>query len=347
MNSFRFAHIDYLYLLLLIPVLLLLFWILNRAHRNRLAGWMNPVLFAKLIPLATPVKRWVKLSLILLAYACVILALARPQYGSKLTDVKRQGVEVVLAVDVSNSMLAEDIQPNRLANAKRAISRLIDELENDKIGLIVFAGEAYVQLPITTDLGAAKLFLSSVNTEIVPRQGTSIGAAINLASRSFSPEADKSKAVIILTDGENHEEGAIEAAQAAVEKDITVHTIGMGLPQGAPIPIINQFGQKDYRTDHEGTVIVSKLNETMLQEVAMAGNGIYIRANNSRTGLNALFDEINSMDKQEMESRIYSDYEEQFQYPIAIAVILLLIEFVVLYRKNKWLSKMKLVGPAN
>lgn len=305
---------------------------------------MNAQQVPILIPYLSGFKPLLKYSLMLLSLAAIVFALAKPQFGSKLTEVKRKGVEIMIALDVSNSMLAEDIQPNRLANAKRAISRMIDRMENDQIGLIVFAGEAYVQLPITTDYSAAELFLASVNTEIVPRQGTSVGAAIQLAARSFSPEAEKSKAIIVLTDGENHEEGALEAARAAAEKGITVHTIGMGLPQGAPIPVMTQFGQKDFRRDHEGHVIVSKLNETMLQEISMIGKGVYIRANNARTGLDELFREINQMDKQEMEARLYAEYEDHFQYPVALAIILLVIEFFILYRKNRWLSKLNWYG---
>lgn len=344
MDSFRFGHSEYLILLLIIPALAALFFFSNWRTKRSLNKWLNVRLQPILLPLSSGFRKLLKTSLLLLALVFVIIAIARPQFGSKLTDIHRQGVEIVLAIDVSNSMLAEDIQPNRLANAKRAISRLIDRLENDKIGLIVFAGDAYVQLPITTDFGAAKLFLSSVNTNIVPRQGTSIGAAINLASRSFSPEADKSKAVIVITDGENHEEGAIEAAKAAAEKGVTVHTIGMGLPQGAPIPVLTPNGQKDYRKDHEGNVVVSKLDERMLQEIAMTGNGIYIRANNTRTGLDALFDEINKMEKQELEAKVYSEYEEQFQYPLALAILFLIMEFFILSRKNRWFSRIKLYG---
>jgi len=342
MNSFRFEHIEYLYLLLLIPVLLIVYWFVQRQRKQKLDIWMNQNHQQTLLPLASSLRRFLKFFISVIAFSAIVFALARPQFGSKLTDVKRQGVEIIIALDVSNSMLAEDIQPNRLANAKRAISRLIDQLENDKIGLIVFAGDAYIQLPITTDFGAAKLFLASVNTEIVPRQGTSIAAAIKLASRSFSPEAEKSKVIIILTDGEDHEKGAIDAASAAAEKGIVVHTIGMGLAKGAPIPIINQYGQKDYRKDYDGNVVVSKLDEKMLQEIALAGKGIYIRTSNSKPALNTLFAEINKMEKQEIDARVYSEYEEQFQFPIAIAILLLLGEFFILSRKNRWLSQLKI-----
>ena len=342
MNSFRFAHTEYLLLLLLVPVILVIFWFMQRNAKKNLALWMNENHKKTIIPLASETRKAFKLIVLLLAFSAIIFALAKPQFGSKLTDIKRQGIEVMIALDVSNSMLAEDIQPNRLANAKRAISRLIDQLENDKIGLIVFAGDAYIQLPITTDFGAAKLFLSSVNTNIVPRQGTSISAAIKLASKSFSPMADMSKTLIILTDGEDHEEGALEAARAASEEGITIHTIGMGLVKGAPIPLLNSSGQKDYRKDYDGNVVVSKLDEKMLQEIAMAGKGIYIRSSNSRSALNTLFAEINKMEKQEIEAKVYSEYEEQFQLPIALAIILLLAEFFILSRKNRWLSQLRI-----
>jgi len=342
MESFRFENTDFLYGLLVLPVLAAVYIYSTYRSSRKLSRWGDKSLISLLMPLSSTAKRNWKFILFLLALTSLSIALARPQFGSKLNEVKRKGVEIMIGLDVSNSMLAEDIMPSRLENAKRAISKLVDELENDKIGLVVFAGDAYIQLPMTTDFGAAKLFLSSVNTQIVPRQGTSIGSAINLAARSFTPEADKSRAIIIITDGENHEEGAIEAARAAAEKDIVVHTIGMGLAKGAPIPVYNQYGQQDFRKDHEGNVIVSKLNENLLREVASAGNGIYIRANTANTGLKTLFDEINKMDKQEIEARVYSEYEEQFQYPVFLAIFLLVLELILLERKNKWIRKLRI-----
>lgn len=342
MESFRFENTVFLWALLLIPLLAGLYWLAQFRSRKKLLKWGDEHLISSLMPLASrPKKNW-KFIIYLLALTSVIFVIARPQFGSKLTETKRKGVELMIGLDVSNSMLAEDIQPNRLESAKRAISKLVEELENDKIGLVVFAGDAYIQLPMTTDFGAAKLFLSSVNTQIVPRQGTSIGAAIDLAAKSFTPEADKSKAIIIITDGENHEEGAIESAKAAMEKDIVVHTIGMGLAKGAPIPVLTQYGQKDFRKDHEGNVIVSKLDENLLREVASAGNGIYIRASTANAGLKTLFDEINKMEKQEIEARVYSEYEEQFQYIVVLAIFLLVLELIILERKNRWLRKMRI-----
>jgi Ca-activated chloride channel family protein len=279
----------------------------------------------------------------MLALVFFIGGLARPQFGSKLKKVKREGVELIIALDVSNSMMAEDIQPNRLERAKRAISRLVDRLKDDKIGLIVFAGDAYTQLPITSDYNSAKLFLNSVSTQIVPKQGTAIGTAINLGIRSFTPNGEANKAIIVITDGENHEDDALEASQRAESEGIIVHTIGMGLPSGSPIPVLRN-GQTDYLKDRDGKVVVTKLNEQMLEQIAAAGSGIYVRANNAQVGLNALFDEINKMEKQEMDTRVYSEYDDQFQYFFAIGLLLLFLEFLVLERKNKYLIHVKLFG---
>jgi Ca-activated chloride channel family protein len=283
----------------------------------------------------------IKFLLAMLALAALIFGIARPQFGSKLREIKREGVEIIIALDVSNSMMAEDIQPNRLERAKQAIAKMVDRLVNDKIGLIVFAGDAYIQIPITSDYVSAKLFLNTISTDIVPKQGTAIGSAIALGSKSFTPQEESSKALIIITDGENHEDNAIDAAKAASEKGIRVHTIGIGLPKGAPIPVYNG-GQKNYLKDNSGETVISKLDEGMLQQIAAAGEGVYIRSTDTRVGLDKLFDEISKMEKQEMEARIYSDYDERFQYLFAIGLFFLLLEFLILERKNKWLSKIKL-----
>ncbi len=277
----------------------------------------------------------------MLSLASFIIGMARPQFGSKLKTVKREGVELIIAIDVSNSMMDEDIEPNRLERAKMAISRLIDRLNDDRIGLIVFAGDAYTQLPITSDYNSAKLFLNSISTQIVPKQGTAIGAAINLGMRSFTPSSQANKAIIVITDGENHEDDAVLSAQNATKEGIIVHAIGMGLPQGSPIPVVS-YGQQDYLKDRSGNVVITKLNEPMLEQIVTAGNGIYVRANNAQIGLDNLFDEINKMQKSEMEMRIYSEYDDQFQYLFAIGLFLLLFEFVVLERKNKYLKNINL-----
>ncbi len=343
MEMFRFANIEYLYVLLILPVFIILFWLTRRSRRKALESFAQMETLSVLMPNVSNSRPVIKFIIWLFVIASVIIAVARPQFGSKLKTIKREGVELIIALDVSNSMLAEDIQPNRLERAKRAISRLVDNLGDDKIGLIVFAGDAYTQLPITTDYPSAKLFLNSVNTEIVPRQGTAIGAAIELGTSSFSPQFEGNKAIVIITDGENHEDDAIGAATASTERGIIVHTIGMGLPQGGPIPIYRN-GQKDYRKDKKGNVVVTKLNESMLQQIAAAGEGIYVRANNAQVGLNTLFNEINKMEEAEMESRVYSEYEEQFQWFLALALFLILIDFLILERKNKYLKNVRLFG---
>lgn len=342
MDMFRFANPEYLYGLALIPVFIILYILSRRARRKAIIKFGSPELMADLMPnVSTALPRF-KFSILMVVMALLIVAVARPQFGSKLQTDKRKGVEIMIALDVSNSMMAEDIQPNRLERAKRAIVRLTERLNNDKIGLIVFAGDAYTQIPITQDYSSAKLFLNSINTSIVPRQGTAIGSAIDLGMKSFTPESEISKAMIIITDGENHEDNATEMATLAAESGIVVHTIGMGLPKGSPIPIQTRNGQPDFQRDNDGNIVVTKLNETMLQEISAAGEGIYVRANNAEVGLNRIFDEINAMDKQELETRVYSDYNDQFHYFVLIAFILLFIEFFISERKSKLSRKMKL-----
>ncbi|HYQ55906.1 MAG TPA: VWA domain-containing protein [Draconibacterium sp.] len=343
MEMFRFGNIEYLWGLLIIP-LLALFFVWSRISRRRaLKRFGQQEILGQLMPYSSSNRPIFKFIILMLALAFFIVGIARPQFGSKLKTEKREGVELMIALDVSNSMMAEDIQPNRLERAKRAISRLVDRLKDDKIGLIVFAGDAYTQLPITSDYNSAKLFLNSVNTQIVPKQGTAIGAAIDLARKSFTPNGEANKAIVIITDGENHEDDALASAKEAMEEGAIIHTIGMGLPSGSPIPVLVN-GQSDYLKDREGNVVVTKLNEQMLEQIAAAGGGIYVRANNAQVGLNALFDEINKMEKQEMETRTYSEYDDQFQYFFAVGLFLLLLEFVILERKNKYLKRIKLFG---
>jgi Ca-activated chloride channel family protein len=271
----------------------------------------------------------------------MISALAQPQFGSKLQTSKRKGVEIIIALDVSNSMMAEDIKPNRLERAKRAIAKLTERLQDDKLGLIIFAGQAYIQLPITTDYTSAKLFLDAITTSSVPLQGTAIGAAVNMGSKSFSPDFEGSKAIIVITDGENHEDDAAGAAKAANEAGIIVHTIGMGLPQGAPIPVGSE-GSKDYMKDKSNQIVVTKLDEGMLTQIASAGGGSYIRANNAEVGLNNLFNEIEKMEKTEINSRQYSEYNDQFPFFLSIALALIFLDFMILERKNKYFRNFRL-----
>jgi len=343
MESFRFAHPEYFYTLLVIPVFFVLFIISIIIRRRSIQRFGDSDLLIQLMPSVSNSRPIIKFLTWMVILSFIITALAQPQFGSKLQTSKRKGAEIIIALDVSNSMMAEDIKPNRLERAKRAIAQLTERLRNDKLGLIVFAGQAYVQLPITTDYTSAKLFLNAITTNTVPLQGTAIGAAINMAVKSFSPNFEGSKAIIVITDGENHEDDAIGAAKAASEDKIIVHTIGMGLPQGAPIPM-GPEGSKDYMKDKSNNIIVTKLDENMLTKIAAAGGGTYIRANNAEVGLNNLFNEIEKMEKTEINSREYSEYNDQFPLFLFIGLALILLDFMILERKNKWLRNFRLFG---
>ena len=339
---FKFGNPEILYGLIIIPVLLLLFIIAVYNKKRALRKYGDFGVIQQLMPLRSKARPVLKFIFVILAVAALIFTAADPQFGSKLEKVKRKGVEIVIALDVSNSMMAEDIEPNRLERAKRSISRLIDRLKNDKIGLIVFAGDAYVQVPVTTDYSAIKMYLSTINTDIVPRQGTAIGSAIDLAVRSFDSKSELEKALIIITDGENHQGNAVEAAEKARKEGIKIHTIGMGSVEGAPIPVKKQNGQVVYQKDNQGNTVVSKLDPEMLRKIAAEGEGKYTRANNARSGLNAIFNAISKMTQKEIESKVYTDYEHRFQYLLGLALFLLFIDIVLLNKKNKKFLKFNL-----
>jgi Ca-activated chloride channel family protein len=268
--------------------------------------------------------------------------MADPQLGSKTEEVKRKGADLMILLDVSNSMLAQDLAPNRLENAKQAIAQLIDKMHDDRIGIIVFAGQAYIQLPITTDYSAAKLFLNTINTNIVPTQGTAIGAAIDLGMQSFDFKNGTGKAMIIITDGENHEDNAVEAATQAKNKGVNVNVVGVGSADGAPIPIYKDGQPAGFHTDSVGKPVVSKLNEDMCKDIAAAGSGVYVRANNSNSGLSIVMDQIGKVQRKMYDSKTYKDYEDRFQFFLAITLVLLVTEFFISNRKNMRLSGLKL-----
>ncbi len=336
---FRFGHPEYLYLLLLIPALAFIQLLFLIQKKKALKRFGTPNLVEHLMPDVSKFRPVIKFYLLLMALMALIFTLAAPQFGTRLQTIQRQGIELIVALDVSNSMNAQDIEPSRLERAKQAISRLTDRLVNDRLGLIVFAGQAYTQLPITSDYASAKMFLSNINTEIVPTQGTAIGAAINLAVQSFSQQEDVNRAIIVITDGENHEDDAMGAAQQAAELGIKIYTVGMGSPRGGPIPT---GGSGNFLRDREGNVVITRLDENMLQQIATAGDGEYISANNIRAGINNLMSELSDLEKSEFESKVYTDFEDQFQYIALIALLLLLIDFVILERKNKFLKKIDL-----
>ena len=336
---FRFEHPDYLYLLFILPVLLILFLYSMYIKKRNLKRFGNMKVIRGLMPDIALKKQYLKFWLLFAAVALFIIVIAGPQFGSKLETVKKQGIEVMICLDVSNSMLSTDINPSRLDKSKQILSRLIDNLNNDKIGLIVFAGDAFIQLPITSDYVSAKMFLSSINPAMVPTQGTAIGAAINLAIRSFTPNENSEKTIVLITDGENHEDDAMGAAKAAAEKGITVNVLGVGSVQGGPIPIPRSNG---FQRDNEGNMIITKLNEAMCQEIAAAGNGMYARTDNTNNALKALQSDLDKMSKSEVESKVYSSYDEKYQIPAWILLFILVLEFFILDRRNRVFSKIKL-----
>jgi Ca-activated chloride channel family protein len=340
---FQFANPDYLYLLGLIPLIFLAFVLVMIMKRRRLNRLGEPGIFMTLIPDRSIGRQYIKMSVLLLVAGFIILALSRPQLGSKLEKGERKGIDLFICLDVSNSMMAQDIQPDRLSRAKNAVSKMIDELKNDRIGIVIFAGKSYLQLPITTDYAAAKLFVSTITPDLVPTQGTAIGDAINMAVESFD-ENKHSKAIILITDGENFEDDPVEAAKKANEKGIKVFTVGMGLPEGAPIPVYRNGQQAGFKQDQSGGTVITKLNDEVLQQISASGGGAYVRANNTQSSLDKIFKEINGMQKTEFEAKIFADYEERFQYFLVIALIFLVLEILVLERRNKWLGKIKLFG---
>ncbi len=336
---FKFAQPEYLYLLLTLPVLWL-FYIYSLITKNRrLTKLGSKFMLKQLIPNSSHWRPRVKFYLLLLVVGLFILMLARPQFATKSETVNRQGVELIVAIDVSNSMLANDVLPNRMEASKRLLNRLIDELQNDKVGLIVFAGDAFVQMPITTDVLSAKMFLNSINTGIVPVQGTSITAALQLSANSFGPVNEAERAIILITDVENHEDDPIVIANELFKNGITTHVLGVGTPQGSAIPLPNS---NDFWRDNQGDVVVTKLNEQLGNEIAQAGGGLYIRVDNTNTALRAIKAQIETMSKAEMETKIYSGFQDYFRYLAWCILLLIMIEMALLERKNPYFRNFKL-----
>ncbi|MBL7923008.1 MAG: VWA domain-containing protein [Bacteroidia bacterium] len=344
---FKLDNPQMIYLFALVPLLFFLYYRMRRWKKRAIRQFGDPGLVRKLYPSVSISRPGLKFTLALLAMIALVAGLCGPLIGSRLEEVKRKGADIIIALDVSNSMLAEDIKPNRLGRAKQALNRLIDRLEGNRIGIVVFAGEAYVQLPITTDYNAAKMFIESINTEMVPTQGTAIGAAIDLARNSFTDTTRKHSAIIVMTDGENHEDDAVEAAKNAADAGVKVFTIGMGSAEGGPIPVHSNGAVVGFKQDNSGSTVVTKLNPVMLSEVASAGNGRFIRATNSDDGISLVLKELNALDKKEFKAKMYTDYENQFQYFIGLALMLMLVEFLLGEMKSKWIAQLNLFQVKN
>lgn len=323
-----FANDGYLWLLLLVPVIPIVYGILCSLRRRRVRRFGDESLVKKLMPHYSPAKGWTRVILFTLAFAFFVVGISRPRIGAKLSERETKGAEIMICLDVSNSMLAQDYSPNRLERAKLAINKLVDKLEGDRLGLIVFAGSSFVQLPITADYVSAKMFLGSINTGSVPVQGTAMGDAIATAARSFSIQSEKSRAIILITDGENHEDDPVEAAKAAYEAGIKVYTVGVGSLRGQPIPV-----EGGLKKDKDGNIVVTRLDEETLQKVAGAGGGAYVHAGNEEFGLNPIIDDIRKMEDEVFQSVVFEEYDEQYMYFLAMALVLLIIEMLVGDRK--------------
>lgn len=335
----RFENIELLYAFAVIPLLLIVYIIFRTTRRKMLKRIGERELINRLFPETSSTKSIFKFFLMIFAVSFVIIAMANPQLGTRLEEVKREGIEVIIAVDVSNSMLAEDVRPNRLERAKRSINRLLDNLVEDKIGLIVFAGKSYLQLPLTTDFAAARLIVSTISTDMVGTQGTAIGSAIDLALEAFSEDVTKSRALIIMTDGENHEDDAIGAAKRAKEQNVVIYTIGVGNTEGAPIPIYQGNRIVGYMKDKQGENVITRLDAAVLQAIALETGGEFFRSDiGTDVELTELVERVSKMDKQEFESKIFTNYESRFQIFIAIAMFFLILELIFSDKRNKFLA---------
>ncbi len=326
----QFANIEYLLLLLLIPFFFVFYALSLAIKKKRMSKFGDYALVRKLMPTVSTGRGWAKVTLFSIAFFFFTIGLSRPQLGARVKEHESRGVELMIALDVSNSMLAEDYAPNRLERAKLAISRLVDRMKDDRIGLIVFAGESFVQLPITTDYVSAKIFLNTINTSSVPVQGTALADAIRTGIKSFSLDSENSRAIVIITDGENHEEDPIEAAKLAYENGIRVFAIGVGSSEGKPIPMENG----ELLKDKDGNIVVTRLDEKTLMDIADVGGGTYVRAGGSEFGLNPIIDELRNMEQQRFESVVFVDFDEQYMYFFAIALVFFIIEMLIGNRKT-------------
>lgn len=333
----------YFYLLFIIPIMMTLYLLLQIWKKSAQNKFADPVLLKRLTPNRSSFKSMLKLLVLIAGLSCLVLGLVNPKIGTKMETVKRQGVDIVFAVDVSKSMLAEDIAPNRLEKAKRLVSEIINQLASDRIGIIAYAGQAYPQLPITTDYGAAKMFLQSMNTNMLSSQGTAIDAAIELASTYYDDEEQTNRVLFIVSDGEDHSEGrAAEAVELAVEEGIKVYTIGVGKPKGGPIPIKRNGIVESLKKDKYGEVVITKLNEEILVEIASEGNGSYINGGNTEEAVDFIKAELEQMDKKEFEAKQFAEFKDQFQWFLGAGLFFLFLDVFLLDRKTNWLRKLNL-----
>ena len=346
---FKFENTLFFYAFAIIPICIAIYiWYVYRTKKNlKKLGELG--LINQLAPDVSKAKKNTKFILFIIGISFLILGICNLQTGSKMKDVKREGADIMVCLDVSNSMLAQDLTPNRLERSKIAIENMVNKLQGDRLGIIVFAGEAYVQLPITTDYSTAKLFLDGIDTKIVPTQGTNIADAINKAVESFGKDEGKNKAIVVITDGENNEdakESAVDAAEEASKKNIVIHTIGVGSESGVPIPNIIDGVVSGFKKDNQGNTIVTKLDPKILQDISSATNGVYVQASSADIGLDNILNKISELDKKQLESKMYSDYEDQFQWFLGAAFLFLALESFLSERISKLWKKLNLFDHA-
>ena len=325
-----FAKAVYLWLLILVPVILIIYAFVRAARRRCIRKFGDEALVKDLMPSYSGSKGWWRIIMFCIAFFFFVIGLSRPLIGAKLVERETKGAEIMICLDVSNSMLGEDYSPDRLSRAKLAISKLVDRLQDDRIGLVLFAGTSFVQLPITTDYVSAKMFMSSIDTRSIPVQGTAIGDAIYTAARGFSAQSEKSRAIIVITDGENHEDDPVQAAKEVAETGIRVYTVGVGSAQGQPIPMDGELLK-----DQDGEIVVTRLDDETLKAIADAGNGAYVHAGNEEFGLNPIIDEINKLEEERFNSVVFEEYDEQYMYFFAAALFFFVIEMLIGERRAK------------
>lgn len=339
---YQLENPNVLYALIIIPILWLIYIAIRNLRHRSIIKFGDRNLVEKHFAEASPFKPWLKFAFKSIALALIIIAIANPQIGTKLEEIKREGVDVIVAVDASKSMLAEDLKPNRLTRAVNYVSKLIDNLKGDRIGFIVFAGKAYLHMPLTSDYSAAKLFLQTIDEDAVNVQGTAIGDAISLAERALAKSGEKQKVLIMITDGENHEDDAIAVAKEAAGKGIVIHTIGLGSPQGGPIPIYKNGNRVGFQKDESGQVVVTKMNSGMLMQVANAGSGEFLKASGGDPDLASLLDKLEGMEKKEYESKMYTDYEDRFQYYLLGALFFIFLDVLISNKRNRIITAINL-----
>ncbi len=342
MEMIRYNNPEWAWLLLVVPVFVLIFMLSRYWRRKSLKRFGRESILMQMAPLASEIRPWIKFSLLMLAFGMMVVAAINPQTGSRMEEARREGVDIVVALDVSRSMLAQDVRPSRLDRAKLAVNRLIDGLGQDRFGLVVFAGTAHTQIPLTTDLQAAKMLLQSVNTETVSVQGTAIGKAIERALASFPENNSQSMAIILISDGECHQDNRLEYAQLATGKGIRIHTVGIGSHEGAPIPVFENGNITGFLRDNEGNTVITRYDEQMMRQLAEATGGVFRHGRGADMGLDSILEEIRALEKEQYETSIFVEYESRFHYFAALAVLLLILEFILRDRKNKWLGKIKI-----